>query len=114
MITRQSSVASAACTLADSIEQLIAARFFQALGSCCGPVLGRAVVRDVYGRERAASVLAYMAMAMALAPAIGPAVGGYLTGLFGWRANFVFLTVFGLAILAAVWTMLEEDRKSVV
>ena len=104
-------VASAACTLAGSIEQLIAARFFQALGSCCGPVLGRAVVRDVYGRERAASVLAYMAMAMALAPAIGPAAGGYLTVLFGWRANFVFLTVFGLAILAAVWTMLEETNR---
>ena len=104
-------VASAACTLAGSIEQLIAARFFQALGSCCGPVLGRAVVRDVYGRERAASVLAYMAMAMALAPAIGPAAGGYLTVLFGWRANFVFLTVFGVAILAAVWLMLEETNR---
>src|SRR4051794_28280461 len=30
--------ASAACMLAQSIDQLIVARFFQALGSCCGPV----------------------------------------------------------------------------
>ncbi|EWY37420.1 MFS transporter permease [Skermanella stibiiresistens SB22] len=104
-------VASAACAMAGTIEQLIVARFFQALGSCCGPVLGRAVVRDVHGRERAAQVLAYMAMAMALAPAIGPAIGGYLTVLFGWRVTFLFLTCFGVVILAAVWLMLAETNR---
>ena len=35
-------VASLACTLADSIEQLIVGRFFQALGACSGIVVGRA------------------------------------------------------------------------
>jgi DHA1 family bicyclomycin/chloramphenicol resistance-like MFS transporter len=104
-------LASAACTLAQSIEQLIAARFLQALGSCCGPVLGRAVVRDVYGRERAATVLAYMAMAMAVAPAVGPLFGGFMTSLFGWRANFLFLTGFGVLILAAVWFLLGETNR---
>jgi len=104
-------LASAACMLAQSIEQLIAARFLQALGSCCGPVLGRAVVRDVYGRERAATVLAYMPMAMAVAPAIGPLFGGFLTSLFGWRANFLFLVGFGVLILAAVWFLLDETNR---
>jgi DHA1 family bicyclomycin/chloramphenicol resistance-like MFS transporter len=104
-------LASAACMLAQSIEQLITARFLQALGSCCGPVLGRAVVRDVYGRERAATVLAYMAMAMAVAPAVGPLLGGFLTSLFGWRANFLFLVGFGVLILAAVWFLLDETNR---
>jgi DHA1 family bicyclomycin/chloramphenicol resistance-like MFS transporter len=104
-------LASAACMLAQSIDQLIAARFFQALGSCCGPVLGRAVVRDVHGRERAAMVLAYMGMAMAVAPAVGPLFGGFLTTLFGWRANFLFLTGFGLLILMAVWFLLDETNR---
>jgi DHA1 family bicyclomycin/chloramphenicol resistance-like MFS transporter len=32
-------LASIACVFSTSIEALIAARFFQALGGCCGPVL---------------------------------------------------------------------------
>src|SRR3546814_4133763 len=73
---------------------LILARFGQALGACVGPAIGRAAVRDIYGRERAARMLSYMGMVMALAPAFGPILGGFLEVWFGWRANFVVLTVF--------------------
>lgn len=104
-------VASLACLFATTIGQLIAARLVQAVGACCGPVLGRAVVRDVYGRERAARMYAYMAMAMALAPAIGPILGGYLTEGFGWQANFVALATFGAVILVGVWSALAETNN---
>ncbi|WP_042442441.1 multidrug effflux MFS transporter [Azospirillum sp. B510] len=102
--------ASAVCALTSNIEGLIAARFFQALGACCGPVVARAVVRDVFGRDRSTTVLAYMAMAMALAPAVAPMLGGVLMELSGWRASFVLLTVFACAILAAVWLLLPETN----
>ena len=51
-------VATVACVFAPGVEALIAARFFQSLGACAGVVLGRAVVRDVHGRARAARVRA--------------------------------------------------------
>ncbi|MBP2292389.1 multidrug effflux MFS transporter [Azospirillum rugosum] len=103
-------VASAACALTNDIGGLIVARFFQALGACCGPVVARAVVRDVFGRDRAATVLAYMAMAMTLAPAIGPVLGGVITELIGWRGNFLLLTVFAAGILAATQVLLGETN----
>lgn len=103
-------VASLLCALAASIEALVAARLFQALGACCGPVVARAVVRDVFGRDRAAGVLAYMAMAMALAPAVGPVLGGLLTEGFGWRATFLLLTGFGVLVLAGVLLLLVETN----
>ncbi|HEY0833917.1 MAG TPA: multidrug effflux MFS transporter [Azospirillum sp.] len=103
-------LASVACVFAADIGQLIAARFFQAVGACCGPVVARAVVRDVYGRDRAASVLAYMSMAMTLAPAVGPMLGGMLTEAFGWRANFVTLTVIAVAVLAGTLLLLGETN----
>ena len=103
-------VASVACLLATSIETLIAARFGQALGGCAGPVLARAVVRDVYGRERAAKVLSYIGTAMALAPAIGPILGGWLQDLYGWRASFALLSGFGALALAGVWWLLDETN----
>ncbi|HSK38791.1 MAG TPA: multidrug effflux MFS transporter, partial [Arenibaculum sp.] len=103
-------LASIACMMAGTIEELIAARFFPAVGACCGPVLGRAIARDVYGRERSARVLAYMTMAMALAPAVGPIIGGWLTTALGWRANFALLALYGFAMLVSVAGLLAESN----
>jgi DHA1 family bicyclomycin/chloramphenicol resistance-like MFS transporter len=69
---------SAACAVAPTIEFLTAARFIQALGACSGPVVARAVVRDLFGRDRSAAVMATISAALALAPAVGPIVGGLL------------------------------------
>ena len=104
--------ASLACMLSPSILMLIAARFVQAVGACVGPVLGRAVVRDVHGREGAARVLAYMSAAMALAPAIGPIVGGFIEQWFGWRVNFLALVAYGGLGFAIAWRILPETNKA--
>lgn len=104
-------VASALCLFAHSIEALIVGRFLQALGACCGPVVGRAVVRDVFGREKAATIFAYLGAAMALAPAIAPMIGGGMTEAFGWQAPFVFLCAFGVAIVVWVAVALGESNR---
>ncbi|WP_404382909.1 multidrug effflux MFS transporter [Caenispirillum salinarum] len=103
--------ASVVCMVAPTIEALLAGRFLQALGACAGPVLGRAIVRDVYDRAEAARMLSYMAAAMALAPAVAPLIGGGLHAAFGWQSNFVVLTGFGVVILAAVWVALQETNR---
>ena len=100
--------ASLACAFSPTIEVLIAARFAQAVGACAGPVMARAIVRDVYERERAARVLAYIGIAFAVSPAITPIIGGYLQAWFGWRANFLFLSGVAGAVLLAVWWALGE------
>lgn len=104
-------VASGVCALAQTVDQLIAARFIQALGASCGPVVARAVVRDVYGRDRAATVLAYLAMAMALGPAVGPMIGGFLTAHLGWRSTFLALVGLGVGALVAVTLLLAETNR---
>lgn len=103
-------VASILCTIAPTIEALIAARLIQGLGACAGPVIGRAIVQDVYGR-RAAKALSYIGMAFALSPAVTPIIGGYLQVGFGWRANFVFLSAFAATVWLAVWWLLEETNR---
>jgi DHA1 family bicyclomycin/chloramphenicol resistance-like MFS transporter len=103
-------LSSVACMLAPGIDTLIAARFFQALGACAGPVLGRAIVRDLYGPVEAARVLAYLGGAMALAPMLGPVLGGFLTVWFGWRANFALLATFSALQLIATALLLRESN----
>lgn len=103
--------ASLFCVFAPTIETLILGRFVQALGACCGPVVGRAVVRDIFPRDQAAKVMSYMASAMALAPLVAPSIGGWFHAWFGWRSNFWLLALFGVALLAMVWRLLDETNR---
>jgi DHA1 family bicyclomycin/chloramphenicol resistance-like MFS transporter len=103
-------LASVACMLATSIEMLVAARLVQAIGASAGPVLGRAVVRDVYGREGAARMLSLIGAAMALAPLVGPVVAGYLIVAFGWQSSFLVLTFYGVLVLFGIFTALGETN----
>ncbi len=102
---------SLACMFAPSLEVLVASRLVQSLGACAGPVIGRAIVRDVYGPHEAARVMAYMSGAMAVGPMLGPTLGGFLTVWFGWRANFAALSLFSALQLLAVILLLAETNE---
>jgi DHA1 family bicyclomycin/chloramphenicol resistance-like MFS transporter len=98
------------CGFAWSLPALIVGRTLQALGGCAGMVLGRAIVRDTYDRDRSASALATIMMAMSLAPSLAPAIGAYLAEWGGWRADFVLLGTIGAAVLILTLSRLEETH----
>lgn len=101
---------SVLCALAGSLPVLILGRVIEALGGCAGMVLGRAIVRDIFDRERSASAIALITMAMSLAPSVAPAIGAYLAEWTGWRADFACLGAAGAAVLALTALRLEETR----
>lgn len=104
---------SIACVLAPNIEILIAARFLQGLFACSGVVIGRAIVRDLYGPRDAAQVMAFMAAAMGLAPILAPAVGGLVLTPYGWRAFFVAIALYAAVQLAfVIWRLPETNRAN--
>jgi len=103
-------VGTVLCGVAWSLPTLIVGRTLQALGGCAGMVLGRAIVRDVYDRERSASALATIMMVMSLAPSLSPAIGAYLAEWGGWRADFVLLGMVGAGILIVIALKLEETH----
>jgi DHA1 family bicyclomycin/chloramphenicol resistance-like MFS transporter len=85
---------SLAIAYSDSIESLTMLRLLQAIGGSAGPVLGRAMVRDIYGPTESARLLSYIGTAMALAPAVAPILGGYMTVWLGWESIFLFLCLY--------------------
>lgn len=103
-------VASLVCVLSTNIETMIWARLFQSTGVCGAYVVSRAVVRDLHTRERAARLLSYMGVVTGLAPILAPIIGSYLHVAFGWRANFVFVTVYGLLALLTVIFLFAETN----
>jgi MFS transporter, DHA1 family, multidrug resistance protein len=104
-------IASLACSLSTSIEMLIVARAFQALGGSGGIVLARAIVRDIYSGARAGRELSLIASVMALAPVLAPIAGGFLQTWFGWRAVFFTLVAAGVIGVGIVWAALPETLK---
>jgi DHA1 family bicyclomycin/chloramphenicol resistance-like MFS transporter len=105
-------VASLAAIAASSIGALIGARVVQAIGASTGIVIGRAIIRDLYERDRAAAMIGLVTTAMVIAPMVAPMIGGILDTAFGWEAIFLFLAVFsGVVLLWAVF-VLPETRPA--
>lgn len=90
---------SAIAAVAPTIELVILGRIVQAVGGAAGMVLSRAIIRDLYDRETAARLMAYMITALVVAPMISPLIGGLLNDAFDWRAIFIFAGVIGALVL---------------
>jgi MFS transporter, DHA1 family, multidrug resistance protein len=103
-------VGSVMCALAPTIGLLIVGRVVQAAGSAAGMVMARAIVRDLYERDHAAAMIAYLTMAMVVAPMLAPSVGAILMDLSDWRAIFVALTVVGIMLVWGARLRLIETR----
>ncbi len=103
--------ASAACIFAETLPQLIVARFLQAFGGATGMVVSRAIIRDLYSRERISSMVSLVIAVMMIAQMLSPLTGGLLETVFGWRAIFYVITAASLAIALAIAFSLPETRR---
>lgn len=105
-------VGTVLCLFASSIMTLVLGRFIQALGSAAGVVIARAAVRDLYGREKAAAVLAGLIAIMVVAPMVAPTLGGFLVDGFGWRGNIGATVIFAGVLLGLVVFGLPETHHN--
>jgi DHA1 family bicyclomycin/chloramphenicol resistance-like MFS transporter len=96
--------ASIVCATAHQVDTLIAARIVQAGAMATVAVVPRAVVRDLYAGERAATMLSLMGVVLGIAPIIAPIIGSHLHVWFGWQANFIFVAAYGALVF--VWMLL--------
>src|SRR5262249_28879781 len=83
----------------------------QSLGASTGQTIGRAIIRDLYDREHAASMIGLVTSVVVLMPMVAPLIGGILDTLFGWRSIFVFVAVLGLFVFAWAVIALPETRQ---
>lgn len=107
-------IGSVGCALSTDISQIVFWRVFQALGACTGPMLARAMIRDLFSRTRAAQMLSTLMIIMAIAPIAGPLLGGQMIKFTSWHAIFWLLAVIGgLMFVSLFWlpeTLPEEKR----
>jgi DHA1 family bicyclomycin/chloramphenicol resistance-like MFS transporter len=103
--------ASLWCAVAGSVQGLIIGRVLQGLSVGAGMVVGRAMIRDLFGPEDAQRLMSMVTLFFGLAPAIAPVIGGWLFVGLGWRSIFFFLTAVGVALVAVSWRYLPETLR---
>ncbi len=109
-------IGAAGCAMSHSIEQIVFWRIFQAFGACTGPMLARAMIRDLFSRTQAAQMLSTLMIIMAVAPIIGPLIGGQIVRFSSWHAIFWLLSAIGgMMFISLVWlpeTLTEQKRST--
>ena len=93
-----------------TVEALIVARVLQALGASAGIVVSRAIIRDLFDRDRAAGIIGLVATVMVVVPTLGPLIGGLLDTGFGWESIFLFTAVTAATVVAWAAIALPETR----
>lgn len=103
-------LASLGGMLAGSLDTLLFWRALQGLSAGAGTIVGRAIVRDSAAGADAQRLMSQITLVFAIAPAIAPIIGGAIHAVMGWRAIFLFMTAFGVAVWLAVRFVLAETH----
>src|SRR4051794_35098774 len=105
------------CAFAASFPLLIAARFAMGASAAVTRVLVVAMVRDLFEAEAMARVMSLVFMTFMLVPVLAPNIGQAILAVASWRAIFLVLAGYALAML--VWssyrlpeTLHPEFRRS--
>jgi MFS transporter, DHA1 family, multidrug resistance protein len=100
--------AALGCALSPSVGWLTAFRVVHGMSAGVGTVVGRAVIRDCFEGPAATKLLALVSMIFSLSPALAPVFGGWVVTLFTWRAIFLTLFAYAVAMLILCVRSLRE------
>ncbi len=101
---------SICCAVADSVEALLIARFFQGTTVSAVAVAGYASVHELLDDERAQKTIAMMTAITVIAPAFGPFFGGVILSFSAWGMIFYGLAAFAGIVLLLLFFGLPEGN----
>ncbi len=100
--------ASLVALMAPNVQVLMAARFVQGVGASAGVAISRAIVRDLFQGERSSRIMNLIGIILAVGPAAAPTIGGLVLASAGWRAIFLVMVGFGVAVVLVTALALRE------
>jgi len=104
-------IAALGCSVASSIDQLVAFRALAGIGAAGCWILSRTIVRDLFEQRQGAQMLGHLTTTLMVIPLIAPTVGSWIMALFSWRAIFLFLALYGAAVFAMTWFRYAESIR---
>jgi len=87
---------------AQTVHQLLAFRFIQALGASPGTSIGFGVIGDIYRLEERGRAMGSFYGATLVGLALAPTIGGFFAYRFSWRILHLSLAAFALTAFACI------------
>ena len=110
-------LAGVLCATAENFTTLMIGRVLQGFCAAVGPVVSRAIVRDIAHGERAAHLVSVLITVVTLGPLVAPSVGSLVLTVSGWRGIFWVTVAVGVFVLTsgikAIKARPPELRKKV-
>jgi EmrB/QacA subfamily drug resistance transporter len=105
------SLASLLCSLAPTVEFLVASRVLQAVGASMMNPVAMSIITNTFTdpRERAQAVGVWGAV-FGISMALGPILGGALVSSVGWRSIFLINLPVGAAAIFLVLRLIPESK----
>lgn len=105
------SAATAACGMAGSYGQLVAARMMVGVGEAGGVPPSYAIISDTFPRERRTTAMAIFNLGPPLGSSLGVALGATLAAAFDWRTPFFVIGAIGVGTALAVYLIVKEPVR---
>src|SRR3954447_13008348 len=99
---------SAACGMAQSLEQLIFFRILQGIGGGGLQPVTQAVLVDTFPPEKQGAAQTLFGISALIAPVLGPTLGGYIADNYSWEWIFLINVPMGLVALGLNYWLLED------
>ncbi|MGQ3890786.1 multidrug effflux MFS transporter [Legionella sp. CNM-4043-24] len=99
------------CILSTNIYIFLLGRVIQGIGGIVAPVVGWALIQDLYPKDKSAAVMSWIGSIIALAPMTAPALGGQITRYFHWKGNFYFIAITTGIVLAGLSALPHNHLK---
>ena len=101
-------LASAACGMATSLEQMILFRVLQGLAGGGLQPCSQGVLMDAFPPEKQGTAMTLFGVAAIIAPIIGPTLGGWLCVDYNWRWIFLINVPMGVAAVIAAFFVVDD------
>lgn len=101
-------ITSVLCSVADSLDMMIAVRFLQALGASAGMVSALAIITDVFEPQKRAKAFSLVMTVLGVAPVVSPTLGSFFVASYNWESVFYALTGYGVILTFTVFFFLPE------
>ena len=100
------------CAFGQSIDWIIAFRFFQGFGASATSIIAIAMIADTYQGERATRFNGLLESVITASMAIAPVAGGFINKFWGWRANYSSVALISLSTLFMIIFFLPETKPN--
>jgi len=106
------SLATLACALAASYNQMFIARFFVGVGEAAYGSVGIALILSIFPAHMRSTLASAFMAGGPVGSVIGMALGGIVATHFGWRWSFGAMAVFGLVLVILYALIVRESKIS--